>query len=380
MAVNVNTVYQRVLTIANKEQRGYITPQEFNILANQAQMDLFEQYFYDINQFNRIPGNSTEYSDMLYILEEKIAPFRVNNASLTAATLKFEDTFEADITDWSEVVAGNGVISHELPTATNNYNGGLKILQDANSAIHIAESGVNFSLTANKQYVVSWEIIDMDEPALYNIYIDDGGAQAIGHSVYEPSIGSFNFTFTADASGNHNIRIQNGDTTDAGKYITFGSISVKEVDNTSLPADLYRLGEVFYRASGTFSPTPVAHVNANEATLFNLSPLARPTTSNPAYVRDSATSIKIYPEKLGVGSTVTCNYIKTPTDVVWGYTTVNGNALYNSGTSTNFDMHESEEVNLVNRILVLAGIMIEDPTLGNSIAQEEAKDIQQEKS
>ena len=75
MAVNVDTVYQRVLTIANKEQRGYITPQEFNLLANQAQLEIFEQYFYDINQFNRINGNSTEYSDMLNILGEKISPF-----------------------------------------------------------------------------------------------------------------------------------------------------------------------------------------------------------------------------------------------------------------------------------------------------------------
>ena len=63
--VNIDDVYQKVLAIANKEQRGYITPQEFNLLANQAQMDIFEQYFYDINQFNRIPGNHTEYSDML---------------------------------------------------------------------------------------------------------------------------------------------------------------------------------------------------------------------------------------------------------------------------------------------------------------------------
>ena len=75
MAVNVDTVYQRVLTLANKEQRGYITPQEFNLLANQAQMDIFEQYFYDINQFGRLPGNNTEYSDMLNILEEKISEF-----------------------------------------------------------------------------------------------------------------------------------------------------------------------------------------------------------------------------------------------------------------------------------------------------------------
>ena len=27
--ISVDTVYQRVLALANKEQRGYITPQEF---------------------------------------------------------------------------------------------------------------------------------------------------------------------------------------------------------------------------------------------------------------------------------------------------------------------------------------------------------------
>ena len=27
--ISIDTVYQRVLAIANKEQRGYITPQEF---------------------------------------------------------------------------------------------------------------------------------------------------------------------------------------------------------------------------------------------------------------------------------------------------------------------------------------------------------------
>ena len=74
--VNIDTVYQKVLAIANKEQRGYITPKEFNLFANQAQMEIFEQYFYDINQFGRLPGNSTEYSDMLNIIEEKISKFK----------------------------------------------------------------------------------------------------------------------------------------------------------------------------------------------------------------------------------------------------------------------------------------------------------------
>ena len=75
MAISVDTVYQRVLAILNKEQRGYLTPQEFNLFANQAQRDIFEQYFYDINQFSRLHGNDTEYSDMLNILNEKISIF-----------------------------------------------------------------------------------------------------------------------------------------------------------------------------------------------------------------------------------------------------------------------------------------------------------------
>ena len=73
--VNIDTVYQRVLALANKEQRGYITPQEFNLFANQAQMDIFEQYFYDINQFGRVPGNNKPHSDPLDILEDKLDLF-----------------------------------------------------------------------------------------------------------------------------------------------------------------------------------------------------------------------------------------------------------------------------------------------------------------
>jgi len=79
MAVSIDTVYQRVLVLANKEQRGYITPQEFNLLANQAQMEIFEQYFYDRNQSARLPGNNTEFSDVDTILEEKTSVFKVED-------------------------------------------------------------------------------------------------------------------------------------------------------------------------------------------------------------------------------------------------------------------------------------------------------------
>lgn len=76
--VNIDTVYQRVLAIANKEQRGYITPLEFNLMANQASLAVFEQYFYDIDKNERLPGNSRQYSDIEHILNEKTAPFELS--------------------------------------------------------------------------------------------------------------------------------------------------------------------------------------------------------------------------------------------------------------------------------------------------------------
>ena len=45
MAVNINDVYKTVLVIINKDNRGYITPEEFNKLAALAQNEIFESYF-----------------------------------------------------------------------------------------------------------------------------------------------------------------------------------------------------------------------------------------------------------------------------------------------------------------------------------------------
>ena len=77
--VNIDTVYQRVLILANKEQRGYITPQEFNLYANQAQVEIFEQYFYDLNQAHREVGNDTTYADVDDMLEEKMQIFETQD-------------------------------------------------------------------------------------------------------------------------------------------------------------------------------------------------------------------------------------------------------------------------------------------------------------
>lgn len=228
MSVNVDTVYQRVLAILNKEQRGFLTPQEFNLFANQAQMDIFEQYFYDVNQFGRIHGNDTEYSDMLNILNEKI------NLFATSASLAYS------------------------------------------------------------------------------------------------------------------------------------------VDHFPRPADMYRLGTIIY------NNTEAERVNKNEYLYIKASPIAAPGDAFPIFTEYNEGYNVFGNNEITTG--VTCQYIKTPTDAEWVGTNVNGVPAYNAAASTNFELHESEETELVVKILQLAGVLVREMALYQVGAQEEAKNTQQEKA
>jgi hypothetical protein len=85
MAINVNGVYRVVLAVLNKEQRGYLTPDQFNRLGKQAQLDLFEKSFYDYNRQltkRNIQGVNSEYGDIASNIEEKIDLF-AKSATLT---------------------------------------------------------------------------------------------------------------------------------------------------------------------------------------------------------------------------------------------------------------------------------------------------------
>ena len=76
MAISVDTVYKTVLLILNKEQRGYMTPDEFNKIATQVQLETFEDYFESLNQQLRVPDNDSEYADRIKNIDEKIAVFK----------------------------------------------------------------------------------------------------------------------------------------------------------------------------------------------------------------------------------------------------------------------------------------------------------------
>ena len=85
MAVSVDTVYKTVLLVLNKEQRGLVTPDEFNKTATQVQLDIFEQYFEDLNQQFRAPQATVDYSNRQYSLEEKISIFKTEGNCVYSA-------------------------------------------------------------------------------------------------------------------------------------------------------------------------------------------------------------------------------------------------------------------------------------------------------
>ena len=74
--INIDTIYQKVLALANKEQRGYITPQEFNLMADKAQLEIFDSYFYDFKTAYHKPKSNMTHADEMDILAEKIQPFK----------------------------------------------------------------------------------------------------------------------------------------------------------------------------------------------------------------------------------------------------------------------------------------------------------------
>jgi|SRR6056300_943984 hypothetical protein len=234
MAVSIDTVYQRVLAILNKENRGYVTPQEFNLFANQAQLEIFEQYFFDLNQYSRLPKNDTEYSDLPKLINEKLSKFK-KSASIS--------------------------------------------------------------------------------------------------------------------------------------YMT---------DHFHLPTDLHKLGTVIYN-----NTTPVEEIDRKNLLEYQLSKLTTPTTNNPVYIQNIDNSsahwgINVFPTSITTNVSIT--YVRKPNAVNWSYTNVSGNALYNAGNSINFELHDSEEINLVLKILLYAGVSIKDPNIAQLADAKETKKITQEKS
>jgi len=182
--INVDRVYQRVLLLANKEQRGYITPQEFNLFANQAQMDIFEQYFYDLNQFVNMPGNDTMHSDVVDMLEEKISVFEVT-AQLPMANMAGNLNALPRFYRLSNVRRNNLILESVNRKDFRMFPNSPLAAPTATRPIYMVDTINNTLQVAGRQFanldidyiqsprLVNWTYIVVGEKALYNMAAND---------------------------------------------------------------------------------------------------------------------------------------------------------------------------------------------------------------
>jgi len=111
MAINVNTVYTTVLSILNKEQRGYLTPYEFNQVASQVQLDLFESFFQNLDNNLKVPQTDFDYSNPLLNIDDEISTFKC----LGDMCYSTGGVFSLPVTD---TLSGTNIVYNDAPTAS----------------------------------------------------------------------------------------------------------------------------------------------------------------------------------------------------------------------------------------------------------------------
>ena len=155
MAINVNTVYTTVLSVLNKEQRGYITPDEFNKLATQVQLEIFEKYFEDLNQQLRVPQTDSEYANRQKNIDNCISIFKtianptsVGIGNVLTASVAAGGTGYASSTNVAANVAPGVGLTVNTSVATPSFT--ITVPGTAyNIGTNIATTGAGAGLTVN---------------------------------------------------------------------------------------------------------------------------------------------------------------------------------------------------------------------------------------
>ena len=331
MAINVNEVYKTALLILNKEQRGYVTPNEFNKIATQVQLQMFENYAEELNQQLRVPQADSDYSDRIMNTDEKLSIFKsFGNASYdntTTPTTPFW-TMPTDLYRLGTVVY----------TGVNNSEVELQRLQ-RNDFYNIQKS----LLTASTKYFPTY---------LYEnerLYVKPNGINS-GVSVNY-------LRKPTDPRWGYSVGT-------LGQYIydptVYGEALLNTGTNTltsSITASL--VGGIL----GTYTPTYTGGsgtglvISANVTTATNVT--LSVTTAGTGYVVGDVIEITA----LQLGGT------STPVQITLQASDFNNASTYGS---TDIELHVSERVDFIIKLLFYFGVVIRDPQI-IQVAMQEAR-------
>ena len=136
--------------------------------------------------------------------------------------------------------------------------------------------------------------------------------------------------------------------------------------------EFYRLGTVIYNPGGTTPIQELERVGSSE--LYHLlgSNLTKPSAKYPIYTYKN-NYINVYPTSIQSGISV--NYLRKPIQPIWGMdSSVTTQYTFQPSNSFNFELHNSEQAELILKILLYAGVVIRDP----EIIQVAASQVQQQ--
>jgi hypothetical protein len=145
---------------------------------------------------------------------------------------------------------------------------------------------------------------------------------------------------------------------------------------TTALSNVNELGSVIYLAGGTAPGREVQRIEQQDVYTVNESPLTAPTAFYPVYTYENNV-LTFYPSTLtptGAGTnSIRVNYLSYPVDPIWGFDIQPnlGNYIYNAQNSTNFQIHQSDQPLLVDKILGYAGVMTKDQLALSLAAQKE---------
>jgi len=302
----INSVRNTVLAILNKNNYGYISPQDFNLFAKQAQLDIFEDYFYQYNyQLNkenkRMSG--TGYADITKGYEEVIDLFSV--------TLPL-----------SQATASTNIYSlPSLLTTNNDYYLINKML--INSVV--ITSGTTTATVGGQNKIIDTSGVDFNA---LGVQVGDLVGVEIGGV-------SYNLLITSVAT--------------AGDELTV----------TPNVVSTFPLDYAVYKAKSLTEAEKVTH---SKITLLNNSILTSPSTDYPAYTQEALVG-DLFPDTINQPGQVICQYIRYPFDPQWTYTTLSGGEpVFNQSNPSyqDFELTIDDEPTLIMKILQFAGMSIRE--------------------
>ena len=316
MAININGVYKTVLSILNKEQRGYITPDEFNKISKQVQLALLDQALIKYNQninSESFSMNAEGYGDLVQGTQEKIDEFYKTST----------------LTDYSSGVG-------TLPTDI------YKIID-----VSISDTNIEQVNKSNWSSVNSTPMLTptSDFPIYYKTSTQ---LNILPNTTSNPTLKYIKvpkdprWGYTINATYGTNIY-------DDRLYVDGGLIIANNTLTTRTTISSGATNGTYTGTAGTTSGFTGGNATIKVTVAGNAVTQVDVTAAGSGYA---------------VGDTIT-----VASSVIGGSTnlviTLVASNIYNTTTqgSTNFELHKSEEPNLILGVLSYAGVTLKDPAV-----------------